>query len=70
MAFLLFRAFRLTLRRCLPRVTLSGSLLTLALVLFALDHTFGEMTWGALALTAGVLLIKGNPSPRGGLPPR
>lgn len=39
-------------------ITLSGSLLSLAAMLFLLDHRFTEMTWGALALAAGVLLTR------------
>ena len=41
---------------CLPRPTVSGGLLALATLLFALDHNFGERTFGAVALASAALL--------------
>ena len=58
MTYLLIRAFRLTAFRCLRRVTVSGGLLALAALLFALDHNFSQLTWGAIALAAGAILTK------------
>jgi hypothetical protein len=48
-----------TLRRLMPR-TVSGGFLALAITLFLLDHHYGEMTLGALALAAGAILTKGK----------
>ena len=45
--------------RCLRRMTVSDGLLALAAVLFLLDHRFSDLTWGAIALAAGALLIRG-----------
>lgn len=58
MTYLLIRALRLTSLRCLRRVTVSGGLLALATLLFALDHRFGQLTWGAVTLAAGALLTR------------
>ena len=64
MTYLLVQALRLTARRCLPRPTVSGGLLLLATVLFALDHNYSDFTWGAVALATGALLTKGKDSPQ------
>lgn len=40
------------------RMTVGGSLLSLAAVLFLLDHRFSEKTWGAVSLAAAVLLTR------------
>ena len=60
MTYVLARTLWLAARRYLPRVTVSGSLLAFATVLFALDHKFTELTWGALALAVGALLTRGK----------
>ena len=60
MTVFLFRMLQTAARRYLPRMTVSGGLLALATVLFALDHRFSELTWGGLALAAGALLTRGK----------
>ncbi len=60
MTYLFIRAFGVRALRCLRRVTVSGALLSLSTVLFALDHRFSQLTWGAIALAAGALLTRGK----------
>jgi len=57
---LIVLTLRLAALRCLRRVTVSGALLAFAAVLFALDHRFSDLTWGALALATGALLTSGK----------
>jgi hypothetical protein len=47
-------------KRYLTQITVSGCLLALAMILFALDHRFTEFTWGAFALAAGAFLTRGK----------
>ena len=63
MTYLFMRACRTAARRCLGRMTVSGSLLGLAGILLALDHRFSELTWGALALAIGAFLTRGPHDP-------
>ncbi len=54
----LTRTFRLLTLRYLHRLTVSGGLLALGATLFVLDHRWTNLTWGALALTAGAYLTR------------
>lgn len=60
MTYLIVLTLRRVGLRCLRRVTVGGALLAFAAVLFALDHSFGDRTWGALALATGALLTSGK----------
>jgi hypothetical protein len=53
------RKLLLAFLRCVPK-TVSGALFLLAATLFLLDHHYGEMTAGALALAAGAILTGGS----------
>ena len=58
MTYLFMRLLRPAALRCLRRVTVSGSLIGLAAILFALDHRWTEFTWGGVALAIGALLTR------------